>query len=84
MQEFSRHHLHFTAETSMPKRKYQGMVRGRLPTQYVLNERVWPIVFHKHGDWIPVRCRTRVFLLRYAERCHPAFRGTYGSRDSFA
>jgi hypothetical protein len=46
MQEFSRHHLHFTAETSMPKRKYQGMVRGRLPTQYVLNEMVWPIVFH--------------------------------------
>jgi hypothetical protein len=25
---------------SMPKRKYQGMVRGRLPTQYVLNEMV--------------------------------------------
>jgi hypothetical protein len=52
MEEFSRHHLHFTAETSMPKRKYQGMVRGRLPTQYVLNERLCPIVFH--ACWMPV------------------------------
>jgi hypothetical protein len=44
MQEFSRYHLHFTAEPSMPKRKYQEMVRGRLPTQYVLNEMVLPNV----------------------------------------
>ena len=41
MQEFSRHHWHFTAETSMPKRKYQGMVGGRLPTQCVLNKMVF-------------------------------------------
>ena len=47
MQEFSRHHWHFTAETSMPKRKYQGMVWGRLPTQCVLNKMVLPLVFQR-------------------------------------
>ena len=84
MQEFSRHHWHFTAETSMPKRKYQGMVWGRLPTQCVLNKMVLPIVFHACGGRLPLRCRACVFLLRYTERYHPPFRGKYGSRNSFA
>jgi hypothetical protein len=46
LQDFSRHHLHSTAGPPTPKRKYQGIPQGPLPTHSDQNEMVCPIVFH--------------------------------------